>query len=76
MRPCSWYQPPIKNPDKWPLEDDALIIKLQESGIRWEDVCENLPGRTPMGWPLHHLYLQQQREWAVPEDKLSRVYER
>ncbi|KAH6869811.1 hypothetical protein B0T10DRAFT_552368 [Thelonectria olida] len=38
MRPCSWNQPPIKNPDKWPLEDDALIIKLQESGIRWEDV--------------------------------------
>ncbi|KOS22956.1 snRNA-activating protein complex subunit 4 [Escovopsis weberi] len=70
--------PPVKKQSKWSPEEDALIIELRGSGMKWEDVSKKLPGRSAISCRLHYQnYLERRSEWDEErKNKLARLYER
>ena len=71
-------QPTSKRQSKWSPEEDALIIELRGSGMKWEDISKRLPGRSAISCRLHYQnYLERRSEWDDDKkDKLARLYER
>lgn len=69
---------PVKKQSKWSPEEDALIIELRGSGMKWEDVSKRLPGRSAISCRLHYQnYLERRSEWDEDrKNKLARLYER
>ncbi|KAG5915540.1 hypothetical protein E4U42_008009 [Claviceps africana] len=69
---------PVKKQSKWSPEEDALIIELRGSGMKWEDVSKRLPGRSSISCRLHYQnYLERRSEWDEErKNKLARLYER
>ncbi|XP_044724507.1 myb-like DNA-binding domain-containing protein [Hirsutella rhossiliensis] len=69
---------PVKKQSKWSPEEDALIIELRGSGMKWEDVSKRLPGRSAISCRLHYQnYLERRSEWDEErKNKLARLYER
>lgn len=63
---------------KWDAEEDARIIELRGSGMKWGDISKNLPGRTEIACRLHYQnYLEKRGQWdEEKKTKLARVYER
>ncbi|OCK77303.1 HET-domain-containing protein [Lepidopterella palustris CBS 459.81] len=46
--------PPAKRQSKWAPEEDALIMKLRQSGMKWNDIAKKLPGRSSISCRLHY----------------------
>ncbi|RSL65092.1 hypothetical protein CEP53_003839 [Fusarium sp. AF-6] len=71
-------QQPVKKQSKWSPEEDALIIELRGSGMKWEDISKRLPGRSAISCRLHYQnYLERRSEWDEErKNKLARLYER
>ncbi|KAI1266243.1 hypothetical protein F5Y18DRAFT_24699 [Xylariaceae sp. FL1019] len=69
---------PAKKQSKWSPEEDALIIDLRGSGMKWEDISKKLPGRSAISCRLHYQnYLERRSEWDEErKNKLARLYER
>lgn len=69
---------PVKKQSKWSQEEDALIIELRGSGMKWEDISKRLPGRSAISCRLHYQnYLERRSEWDEDrKNKLARLYER
>lgn len=69
---------PAKKQSKWSSEEDALIIELRGSGMKWEDISKRLPGRSAISCRLHYQnYLERRSEWDEDrKNKLARLYER
>lgn len=69
---------PAKKQSKWSAEEDALIIELRGSGMKWDDISKRLPGRSPISCRLHYQnYLERRSEWDEErKNKLARLYER
>ncbi|KAH7321102.1 hypothetical protein B0I35DRAFT_477618 [Stachybotrys elegans] len=69
---------PVKKQSKWSQEEDALIIELRGSGMKWEDISKRLPGRSAISCRLHYQnYLERRSEWDEErKNKLARLYER
>lgn len=69
---------PAKKQSKWSPEEDALIIELRGSGMKWEDISRQLPGRSAISCRLHYQnYLERRSEWDEDKkNKLARLYER
>ena len=69
---------PAKKQSKWSPEEDALIIELRGSGMKWEDISKQLPGRSAISCRLHYQnYLERRSEWDEErKNKLARLYER
>lgn len=69
---------PAKKQSKWSQEEDALIIELRGSGMKWEDISKKLPGRSAISCRLHYQnYLERRSEWSEDrKDKLAQLYER
>ncbi|KAI1117535.1 hypothetical protein F5Y14DRAFT_352895 [Nemania sp. NC0429] len=69
---------PAKKQSKWSSEEDALIIHLRGSGMKWEDISKQLPGRSAISCRLHYQnYLERRSEWDEErKNKLARLYER
>ncbi|TRX97537.1 hypothetical protein FHL15_001815 [Xylaria flabelliformis] len=69
---------PAKKQSKWSAEEDALIIDLRGSGMKWEDISKRLPGRSAISCRLHYQnYLERRSEWDEErKNKLARLYER
>ncbi len=69
---------PAKKQSKWSPEEDALIIELRGSGMKWEDISKQLPGRSAISCRLHYQnYLERRSEWSEErKDKLAQLYER
>ncbi len=69
---------PAKKQSKWLPEEDALIIELRGSGMKWDDIAKRLPGRSSIGCRLHYQnYLERRSEWDEErKNKLARLYER
>ena len=69
---------PAKKQSKWSPEEDAIIIDLRGTGMKWEDISKKLPGRSPISCRLHYQnYLERRSEWNEErKDKLARLYER
>ena len=69
---------PAKKQSKWSPEEDALIIELRGSGMKWEDISKHLPGRSAISCRLHYQnYLERRSEWSEErKDKLAQLYER
>ncbi|KAM0282558.1 hypothetical protein ACHAQH_002926 [Verticillium albo-atrum] len=69
---------PAKKQSKWSPEEDALIIELRGSGMKWEDISKRLPGRSAISCRLHYQnYLERRSEWdEEKKTKLARLYER
>jgi hypothetical protein len=69
---------PVKKQSKWSPEEDALIIELRGSGMKWEDISKRLPGRSAISCRLHYQnYLERRSEWDEErKNKLARLYER
>ena len=63
---------------KWDSDEDARIIELRGSGMKWADISKHLPGRTEIGCRLHYQnYLERRGDWdELKKTKLARVYER
>ena len=63
---------------KWDAEEDARIIDLRGSGMKWGEIAKKLPGRTEIACRLHYQnYLEKRGEWdEEKKTKLARVYER
>ena len=70
--------PAAKKQSKWSPEEDALIIELRGSGMKWEDISKRLPGRSAISCRLHYQnYLERRSEWDEDrKNKLARLYER
>ncbi|KAM7218829.1 snRNA-activating protein complex subunit 4 [Rhypophila decipiens] len=69
---------PAKKQSKWSPEEDALIIELRGSGMKWDDISKRLPGRSAISCRLHYQnYLERRSEWDEErKNKLARLYER
>jgi hypothetical protein len=69
---------PAKKQSKWTPEEDALIIELRGSGMKWEDISKRLPGRSAISCRLHYQnYLERRSEWDEErKNRLARLYER
>ena len=69
---------PAKKQSKWTAEEDALIIDLRGSGMKWEDISKRLPGRSAISCRLHYQnYLERRSEWDEErKNRLARLYER
>ncbi|KAI1340116.1 myb-like DNA-binding domain-containing protein [Xylariaceae sp. FL0016] len=69
---------PAKKQSKWSPEEDAVIIDLRGSGMKWDDISKRLPGRSPISCRLHYQnYLERRSEWDEErKNKLARLYER
>ena len=69
---------PAKKQSKWSPDEDALIIELRGSGMKWEDISKRLPGRSAISCRLHYQnYLERRSEWDEErKNKLARLYER
>ena len=69
---------PAKRQSKWTPEEDAIIIELRGSGMKWEDISKRLPGRSAISCRLHYQnYLERRSEWdEEKKNRLARLYER
>ncbi|MCJ1307343.1 hypothetical protein MMC25_000989 [Agyrium rufum] len=69
---------PKKRQSKWSPDEDALIIELRGSGMKWEDISKRLPGRSAISCRLHYQnYLERRSEWdEEKKNRLARLYER
>lgn len=69
---------PAKKQSKWSAEEDVLVIELRGGGMKWEDISENIPGRSSISCRLHYQnYLERRCEWDDERiNKLARLYER
>ncbi|MCJ1457797.1 hypothetical protein MMC28_008166 [Mycoblastus sanguinarius] len=69
---------PKRKQTKWSPAENALIIQLRGSGLKWEDISKKLPGRSAISCRLHYQnYLEKRSEWDEEKrNKLARVYER
>jgi hypothetical protein len=76
--PARPTETPAKKQSKWSPEEDALIIDLRGSGMKWEDISKRLPGRSAISCRLHYQnYLERRSEWDEErKNKLARLYER
>ena len=70
--------PPAKKQSKWSPAEDAEIIKLRGSGMKWEDISKKLRGRSAISCRLHYQnYLERRTEWDEGKrNRLARVYDR
>ncbi|KAI9815728.1 MAG: hypothetical protein M1827_002124 [Pycnora praestabilis] len=77
-QPAHPSESPAKRQSKWSAEEDALIIDLRGSGMKWEDISKRLPGRSALSCRLHYQnYLERRSEWDEErKNKLARLYER
>ncbi|KAJ5984386.1 hypothetical protein N7481_006485 [Penicillium waksmanii] len=78
LQPAHTSESPAKKQSKWSPEEDALIIELRGSGMKWEDISKRLPGRSAISCRLHYQnYLERRSEWDEDKkNKLARLYER
>ncbi|KAL4972026.1 hypothetical protein BDW66DRAFT_155109 [Aspergillus desertorum] len=78
LQPAHTAESPAKKQSKWSAEEDALIIDLRGSGMKWEDISKRLPGRSAISCRLHYQnYLERRSEWDEDKkNKLARLYER
>lgn len=78
LQPSHTAESPAKKQSKWSPEEDALIIELRGSGMKWEDISKRLPGRSAISCRLHYQnYLERRSEWDEDKkNKLARLYER
>lgn len=78
LQPAHSAESPAKKQSKWSPEEDALIIDLRGSGMKWEDISKRLPGRSAISCRLHYQnYLERRGEWDEDKkNKLARLYER
>lgn len=78
LQPTHPAESPAKKQSKWSPEEDALIIELRGSGMKWEDISRRLPGRSAISCRLHYQnYLERRSEWDEDKkNKLARLYER
>lgn len=69
---------PAKKQSKWTPNEDAQIISLRGSGMKWEDISKRLPGRSAISCRLHYQnYLERKSEWDdEKKNKLARLYDR
>lgn len=76
--PAHVSESPAKKQSKWSADEDALIIELRGSGMKWEDISKRLPGRSAISCRLHYQnYLERRSEWDEErKNKLARLYER
>lgn len=77
-QPAHPSESPAKKQSKWSGDEDALIIELRGSGMKWEDISKRLPGRSAISCRLHYQnYLERRGEWdEEKKNKLARLYER
>ncbi|CAG8378395.1 unnamed protein product [Penicillium salamii] len=78
LQPSHTAESPAKKQSKWSPDEDALIIELRGSGMKWEDISKRLPGRSAISCRLHYQnYLERRSEWDEDKkNKLARLYER
>ncbi|KAF4334157.1 DRPLA-like protein [Fusarium beomiforme] len=78
MPPHAADQPPVKKHGKWSSEENALIIKLRQCNMKWDDISKRLPGRSATACRQHYqAHLQGQSDWDEElKNKLARLYER
>jgi Myb-like DNA-binding domain len=69
---------PARKRSKWSADEDASIIELRGSGMKWDDISKRLPGRSAISCRLHYQnYLERRSEWDEDKkNKLVRLYER
>ncbi|KAL2052745.1 hypothetical protein ABVK25_006985 [Lepraria finkii] len=69
---------PAKKQSKWSPAEDAEIIRLRGSGMKWEDISKKLRGRSAISCRLHYQnYLEGRSEWDEEKrNRLARVYDR
>ncbi|KAK6081263.1 MYB DNA-binding domain-containing protein [Seiridium cupressi] len=69
---------PAKKQTKWSPDEDALIIELRGSGMKWEDISKRLTGRSSISCRLHYQnYLEKRSVWDdEKKTKLARLYDR
>lgn len=46
--------PSSTRPSKWSAEEDMLIAELRATGMKWVDISNRLPGRSPISCRLHY----------------------
>lgn len=72
------FSSPAKKQSKWSPAEDAEIIRLRGSGMKWEDISKKLRGRSAISCRLHYQnYLERRSEWDEEKrNRLARVYDR
>ncbi len=69
---------PAKRQSKWSADENALIVQLRGSSMKWDDISKRLPGRSSISCRLHYQnFLERRPEWdEEKKNKLAVLYER
>ncbi len=67
-----------KKQSKWSPAEDAEIVRLRGSGMKWDDISKKLRGRSAISCRLHYQnYLERRSEWDEEKrNRLARVYDK
>lgn len=67
-----------KSKPRWLPTEDSNIVQLRRTGMTWEDMSKQLPGRSAISCRLRYQnYLERRSEWDDDrKNKLARLYER
>lgn len=70
--------PAKKQNSKWSSDEDELIIQLRGKNMKWDDISQRLPGRTPIACRLHYQnYIERRGPWdEEKKNLLARLYDR
>jgi len=62
---------------RWSLQEDALVIERRGSGLKWDEVCTLLPGRSALSCRLRYQNYLERRRWTKEEmNNLARLYKK
>ncbi|KAL8950158.1 MAG: hypothetical protein Q9222_003786 [Ikaeria aurantiellina] len=63
---------------QWSKDDSDLLVTLRLQNMKWEDISQRFPGRTPTACRLRYQnYLERRFDWTdEKKQKLARLYER
>lgn len=69
---------PAKRQSKWSADENALIVQLRGSSMKWDEISKRLPGRSSISCRLHYQnFLERRPEWdEEKKNKLAVLYER
>ncbi len=69
--------PTSKKPAGWSPDEDSLLIRLRNEGLRWEEIARRIEGHTPISCRLHYQLLEyESRQQDEKKNKLAVAYER
>lgn len=67
---------PTKKQGKWTPKEDEEVIQLRTKGLKWVQVADYLPGRSPLSCRLRYQNHLEERVISEKKENFARIYDR